>query len=514
MKKLFFSGLALIWTQIALAQVPEVAWTKVYGGTGTESSSRMVENTDGDYFFACSSTSQPSEERTAPRKGSRDIWVVKTDKDGNKIWDKAYGSGQITVTGMAATSDGGFIVGVNTMDGKGGDKTDTARGKLDIWLIKIDRNGNKVWDKTLGGSEGEGLGEIIEAPDGSILIAGSSRSTISGDKKSESFGLVDAWVVKLSSNGEYLWDKSFGGSGGDSFYTGLVDQEGNYLFGGTSFSPISGNKTDSSRGGNDGWLVKTDANGNIIWDKTLGGELVDFIQAMAETKEGDYILGIISESGISGDKTDASKGADDCWLVKLNKVGNIVWQKTIGGSGGDQVVSVQINNDDDIYLGCSSNSGASGDKNSPFIGPGSDIWIIKTNSLGEIIWQNSYEFAGLNIAKLTNDDDYVLTGERNAIYIIKISKLIITNIKFKETKNLSIFPNPASSYLNINIGEEISNTSAVAEIYSTDGKLILKKIISVLNGKSFLSFDFQTGIYIIKISINNKFYFKNFVIKN
>ena len=109
MKKLLFTTIGLICMQVLLAQVPEVEWMKTYGGTGTESSSRMIENTDGDYFFACSSTSQPSEERTAPRKGSRDIWVVKTDKAGNKIWDKAYGSGQVTVTDMAATPDGELL---------------------------------------------------------------------------------------------------------------------------------------------------------------------------------------------------------------------------------------------------------------------------------------------------------------------------------------------------------------------------------------------------------------------
>jgi hypothetical protein len=512
MKKIIFTSIGLICMQMLLAQVPEVEWTRTYGGSGSESSSRMVENTDGDYFFACSSTSQPSEERTAPRKGSRDIWVVKTDKAGNKIWDKAYGSGQVTVTDMAATPDGGFIVGVNTFDGKGGDKTDTARGNLDIWLVKIDRDGNIVWDKTLGGSEGEGLGEIIVTPDGSILIAGSSNSGISGDKKTGNFGIVDAWLVKLNSNGGYLWDKSFGGSGGDSFYTGLVDKDGNYIFGGTSYSPISGNKTDTSRGGNDGWLVKTDADGNIIWDKTLGGDLIDFIQTMAITKEGDYVLGIITESGISGDKTGERRGVDDCWLVKLDTDGEIIWQKTIGGDKGDQVLSIQIDKDDGMYLGIQTTSGISGEKTIPFVGPGSDIWVIKTNELGDIAWQSSYEFAGLGMAKLTSENSYVLTGVRNAFYLIKLKNAVVSRVADRHLQSqLIVFPNPAIHHLSIQ-SVELQNNHAIAEIYSIDGKIMYKQAIKFVNGVSEVSFELMNGDYLIKISQDDKIYLQKFFI--
>jgi hypothetical protein len=303
MKKLLFSGLALCLFPMLFAQVPETEWRKTFGGSGSEGSTQGVENTDGDYFFACSSTSPPSEERTAPKKGSRDMWVVKTDKAGNKIWDKAYGGGLITVTGMAATNDGGVIIGANTQTsgtGIGYDKTDTTRGGIDVWLIKIDRNGNKVWDKTLGGSDDDFLGEIIITPDGSILVAINTSSPISGDKTIPGFGGTDCWVIKLNSSGQKVWDKVYGGTGFEDFYTGLVDKDGNYLFGGVSTSPVSGTKSEPSRGDNDGWLVKTDANGNKIWDKTLGGDLTDYIQTMAETSEGDYVLGIVSNSNISG----------------------------------------------------------------------------------------------------------------------------------------------------------------------------------------------------------------------
>jgi hypothetical protein len=515
MKKILFSGLAIFIVQMLYAQAPDTAWTRTYGGSGSEFSSKVIENTDGDYFFASGSTSQPSEQRTAPRKGSRDIWVVKTTPDGTKVWDKAYGPGDVVLTDMAATADGGFIVGGNTPSGKSLDKTDTSRGGLDVWIIKVDRNGTKVWDKTLGGNDGDFLGEIIVTPDGSILVAMHTGSPISGDRTSVKYGSIDAWVVKLNSNGQYLWDKSFGGTGGDDFYTGLVDNEGNYLFGGSSNSPVSGNKTEPSRGGDaDGWLVKTDANGNKIWDKTLGGDLVDYIQSMAITKEGEYVLGINSESGISGDKTIVKKGGNDCWLVKINKSGGIVWQKSYGGSTSDVVLSVKIDNAGDIYLGCRSVSDISGDKECPYGGGiANDSWILKTNNIGAILWQSCFSFTSLDDAKITSVNDYVISGTKAGMRLIKLKTSPTTGISSLFNSNaIEIYPNPASHFFNIQLKDLSINGLSELEIYSLDGKLVLNKQLSIENGINQVKFDLQNGVYFLHLLVDHKVYSQKFVV--
>jgi hypothetical protein len=515
MKKLLFIGISLITCQLLNAQAPDTAWTRTFGGAGSEGGGEMIENTDGDYFFACTSTSNPSEQRTAPLKGARDIWVVKTDKNGTKIWDKSYGPGLITATAMTATSDGGFIVGGNTDNGIGYDKTDTARGKLDIWIIKVDRNGAKVWDKTLGGSLDDFLGEIIVAPDGSILVAINTSSAVSGDKTAPSFGGADCWVVKLNSNGQKIWDKAFGGSSGDSFYTGFVDKEGNYIFGGTSFSPVSGTKTEPSRGGNDGWLVKTDANGNKIWDKTLGGDRTDFIQCMAEAKDGGYILGIISNSNISGDKNAGNKGADDCWLVKINKSGNLVWQKTIGGNKKDNSIAIDIDDSGGIYIGLESLSDISGDKTCSFIGPGQDSWIIKTDAEGNLEWQSCYEFAALYKATLTSDNDYVLTANRNSLYIIKLENNIETDVSANYAyDNLEIFPNPTINWINIQLKDQNLNEGIEAQIIGSDGRTVQRLFLQLQNSKTQFEINLPDGIYFIKFEVNNFIYLQKFVVFN
>lgn len=518
MKKILFSALAIFIVQMISAQVPEIEWTSTYGGSGSEGGGEMIENTDGDYFFACTSTSSPSEQRTAPKKGYRDIWVVKTKPDGTKVWDKSFGSGDITLTAMVATSDGGFIAGGNTPSaGIGYDKTDTARGKMDIWIIKVDRNGTKVWDKTLGGNLDDGLSVIIETPTKEILVIGSSRSPISGDKKSTFIGGAgDAWVIKLNSNGQYLWDKSYGGSEGESFYAGFVDEDGNYLFGGTSFSPVSGDKTEPSRGGNDGWLLKTDANGNKIWDKTLGGNGTDFIQCMAKARDGESVLGIVSESGISGDKTVINKGASDCWLVKLNKSSDIIWQKTIGGSGGDELRSLNIDMNDGIYIGCLSVSDISGDKTCPFVGPSQDSWIVKTNPTGEIEWQSCYEFAALYAAIVTSENDYVLQANRNSMYIIKLNVSQETTLKnYIFSNEIEIYPNPASNYLYLQLKNEDFNGKTECQILKIDGILVQKTFLNSTNGQYQLEIDLPNGIYLVKMFVGNKIFSqKLFVVKN
>jgi hypothetical protein len=518
MKKLLFFGLLLITYQILLAQVPETEWRKTFGGSGSEGSTQGVENTDGDYYFACSSTSPPSEERTAPKKGSRDMWVVKTDKAGNKIWDKAYGGGLITVTGMAATNDGGIIIGANTQTsgtGIGYDKTDTTRGGIDIWLIKIDKNGNKVWDKTLGGSDFDGLGEIVEAPDGSILVIGYSSSPISGDRKSDFFGGGnDAWVVKLSAQGQYIWDRAYGGTGSEQFLTGLVDKNGNYVFGGISNSPISGSKSEPSRGGEDGWLVKTDLNGNVIWDKTLGGDLTDFIQSMAETSDGDYVLGIVSNSNKTGDKTDEKRGGDDCWLVKVNTSGNILWQRTIGGSKSDVIMSVQIDRKDGIYLAFTTQSDISGEKTVPFEGPSYDIWLVKTNNSGIIEWQSSYDFSGMGVATLTSDDSYLIAGERNAIHAIKLKNVITTSIQNNlKDQVVSLFPNPVKDQIKI-YTKDVRMLDCVIEIYNTEGQLLLQKQKNFNNGVLDINFNLKNGIYLIKVQSDLHIFLEKFYVIN
>jgi len=147
------------------------------------------------------------------------------------------------------------------------------------------------------------------------------------------------------------WDKDFGGNGGDQLNFSQQTSDGGYILGGYSFSGISGDKTEASRGSNDFWVVKIDANGAKQWDKRFGGTGSDALNSLQQTSDGGYILGGTSSSGISGDKTEASRGGNDFWVVKIDANGTKQWDKRFGGSGSDNLNSVRQTSEGGYILG-------------------------------------------------------------------------------------------------------------------------------------------------------------------
>ena len=186
----------------------------------------------------------------------------------------------------------------------------------------------------------------------------------------------DYWVTKINSAGSIQWEKSIGGNDLDELKSIQLTTDGGYIIGGSSFSNISGDKTENKRGFEDFWIVKLGSSGNIQWQKTIGGINHDYLYSIEQSPDGGYITGGFSSSNISGDKTENSKGFEDYWLVKLDASGNILWQKTIGGNGDDELRSLQITADGGFILAGSSLSDISGDKTENSWGA-SDYWILK-----------------------------------------------------------------------------------------------------------------------------------------
>lgn len=185
------------------------------------------------------------------------------------------------------------------------------------------------WQRTLGGSSYDYLGKVIQTSDGGYLVGGSSWSGISGDKTDSCRGLNDFWIIKLDSLGIIEWQKTIGGNSGDWLTTIFQANDGCYFLAGTSFSGISGDKTLNSFGNEDYWLVKLDHLGNINWQKAYGGILNDKLISVDKTKDGGLILAGISQSDSSGNKTTKLLNSDpngDIWLVRIDTSGNIIWQ--------------------------------------------------------------------------------------------------------------------------------------------------------------------------------------------
>ncbi|MEO5572206.1 MAG: hypothetical protein ABIT08_12530 [Bacteroidia bacterium] len=202
------------------------------------------------------------------------------------------------------TADGGYILCGFSLSNSSGDKMENCIGNWDYWMVKTDAFGNIQWENTIGGNGWDWPYSIQQTTDGGYILGGFSDSNISGDKTENSNGGYDYWIVKTDSAGNIQWQNTIGGSGYDFLYSIQQTTDGGYILGGFSNSNISGDKTENSNGDKDYWIVKTDAIGNIQWQNTIGGSNRDELLSIQQTDDGGYILGGTSWSNISGDKTE------------------------------------------------------------------------------------------------------------------------------------------------------------------------------------------------------------------
>ncbi|MEK6481832.1 T9SS type A sorting domain-containing protein [Catalinimonas sp. 4WD22] len=360
-------------------------WDKTIGGNSYDQLNSTIQTPDGGYLLGGTSDSNASGDKSENDKGGGDYWIIKIDEQGNKIWDKTIGgSSYDQLNSTTQTPDGGYLLAGTSRSPASGDKSEDSRGPRDYWVVKVDKQGNKIWDMTFGGSSFEELGSIISTPDGGYLLAGTSRSGTSGDKSEDNRGIgwsSDYWIVKIDNHGNKQWDKTFGGNEDEVFSDLITTSEGGYLLAGYSNSPSSGDKSEDSEDLNwDYWIVKIDVNGNKEWDKTLGGNQNDYLQSVVSAPEGGYLLAGHSDSNASADKSEDRKGIDDYWVVKVDVQGNKQWDKTIGGDNYDYLSNVIPTTDGGYLLGGQSSSSATGDKSEDSDGY-SDMWIVKLKPL-------------------------------------------------------------------------------------------------------------------------------------
>ncbi|HRF75196.1 MAG TPA: gliding motility-associated C-terminal domain-containing protein [Chitinophagales bacterium] len=321
-----------------------------------------------------------------------------------------------------------FLYGTSSSDAEGDKSQDAYEtwpgiNSGDVWVLKLDAFGEKIWDYRYGGTNADAAYDCVLLADGSIMLAGISSSPVSGEKSQPSWGYYDYWMIKIDADGNYLWDKRFGTTASENLTCIVQTQDGGFVLGGYTEGDNNGDKTQPAwEDGSyeyDYWIVKTDAVGNKLWDKRYGGLEADLMHGIVELPDGSLMLGGYSYSGVSGDKTTNQEGLGDYWVVKTDAEGNYIWDKKYGGNLEEKVYHMILDNDNNIIIGGNSRSDISGDKTEPaylhpWYGNSTDYWIVKIDLDGNKIWDHRYggedfedEFG--NIFQ-TSDNGYLLSG--------------------------------------------------------------------------------------------------------
>ena len=295
-------------------------------------------------------------------------------------WQQNYGgSGSDRCNKIIHTSDGGYLM-LGNSGSRDGDISD-GNGDFDYWLVKLFSNGEIEWEKSYGG-DGRDVGiHMIEVKDDGYIINGQSRS-LNGDVSGNNVSF-DLWVVKLTYDGEIEWENSYGGSEVEGTGPMLSTADGGYIIASVS------NSTDGDVVGNNGatdyWILKLDRQGSIEWTKNYGGSDRDISRAIHQTSDNGFlILGYtVSNDGDIG----GNNGNADYWLIKLDAKGELEWEKNYGGSGSDVGNHIHETSDQGFML-IGSTSSDDGDISQSK--GGSDFWIVKIDKAGTIEWDKNY----------------------------------------------------------------------------------------------------------------------------
>ncbi len=391
----------LTLTYSAFAQAPPVQWQRSLGGSLGEELFDIQHTLDGGYVMTGYTTSSNGDVTLA--LGEEDVWVVKLDSTGTMEWERSYGGSEQDIGhSIKQTPDGGYIVAGKTWSSDG-DVTSN-HGDFDLWVLRLDNNGNLQWERNLGGPFKELGGYTAVSTSGDFFVAGSSKS-LSGDLTSNN-GDFDIWIVKLDMNGSLIWEHSFGGSEED-FVMGICStSDGGVIASGYSYSE-NGDLT-TNLGFSDAWLIKLAANGDIDWKRTYGGTQYDSANDIQQTTEGGYIVAGSSYSN-DGDLT-SNNGGWDMWVFKLDPSGDIQWQTSFGGTSLDVGMSVSQTTDGGYIV-----AGHSDSNNGDFpINQGEeDTWILRLDPAGALLWQRSFGGSTYDWAaavQQTTDGGYILGG--------------------------------------------------------------------------------------------------------
>jgi hypothetical protein len=329
----------LLFLALGTSRAFSDTWARTYGSPDSEEPISIRQLSDGGVIIAGD---------ISVGDAPQDMWILRSDTTGNMAWARRF---DIPYTDLCYdikdTSDGGFIAG-----GFSQYYRDIGRP----FILKLDGAGNALWQKIVPINYGY-ASSVLENFDGGYVAAGTSNA--SAPLRS------DFWIVKLDASGNALWQKTFGGPSGEEGKAVIQTQDRGYAFVGFTFS--------FGAGSSDGWFLKLDAEGNIQWQKAYGGPLQDRFFVIRPAPDGGFY--------VAGDTASFGMGDRDAWVLRLDSTGNIQWQETFGGLGDDRSEGVALGSDGGCAILCRTNSFGTGEN---------DGWLLKLDSIGAVQWQKRY----------------------------------------------------------------------------------------------------------------------------
>jgi hypothetical protein len=356
--------------RIASLEPPATEWTRTYGGTSNDEAYCMIQTNDDGYALAGPASSFGTSFSI--------VWLVKTDANGNELWNKTYvKTAHCVASALVQTIDGGYALAgyIQSFD----------TGLKSFYLLRTDANGNMLWNKTYGGDEFHVANSLVETTDGGYALAGYTWY---------STNVYEAFVVKTDKDGNQFWNMTYVVETGYSVIASIVQTgEGGYALAGYT-GPTMGPGPAQNL---DGFLIKTNADGNMQWNKIYARSGDDREFRMVQTADGGYAL--------AGRTNSFGTGDYDSYLIKADANGVMEWNKTYGGTGNEWTLSVVQTIDGGYTLAGYTDS----------FGAGSyDLWLVRTDADGNMSWNKTYGGAnddrGSSVVE-TGDYGYVIAGE-------------------------------------------------------------------------------------------------------
>ena len=396
-------------------QIPdiEVDDVKTLGGSKNESAQAVVNTTDGGYAILGHAQSMDGDV-TNKSNESYDYWILKYDSTNQIQWQKTYGgSDDDRGADLIQTSDGGYTI-IGKSKSNDLDVSENA-GFDDFWVSKLDSSGSLSWEYTFGFAGSDTPYSIIQTNDNGYLLSGVldvSASNGQGDRNSASSRHAggDYWVIKLNANGIKQWSNYYGGSFTDTAYDAIQTEDNGYIIIGSSDS----NDVDvaNNKGSYDFWVIKISNTGDLVWEKSFGGSEIDEAHAISNTADGNYI--IVGDTRSNDLDISQNNGAADLWIVKISPEGMLLWEKTLGGSSFDVGRSISKTQDNGFLI---SGSSRSTNGNLTVNKGQNDAWVVKINNSGNLEWQKTIGGSEVDffydVVEL-NDQTIIAVGDSNS----------------------------------------------------------------------------------------------------